>query len=89
MDELETVSLAEKALVEHLVNCDPCRETPIVFGLCDEGLALLQAAAEEDEKNMGRARHGRDGREDPKRRTGRGSLLLPAVRLLGPLGLRR
>lgn len=49
MDELETVSLAERSLVEHLVNCDQCREAPIVFGLCDEGLALLRAAAVLDE----------------------------------------
>ncbi len=51
MDEFETVSLAERSLLEHLMHCDPCRETPIVFGMCDEGIALLQAAAEEDEKS--------------------------------------
>ena len=50
MDELQAASQAENALVQHLVNCDQCRETPIVFGMCDEGLTLLQAAAEEDEK---------------------------------------
>ena len=50
MDEDQSVSVAERSLLEHLVNCDQCRETPIVFGMCDEGLALLQAAAEEDEK---------------------------------------
>lgn len=49
MDELETVPLAERSLLEHLMRCDQCREAPIVFGLCDEGLALLQAAAELDE----------------------------------------
>ena len=50
MDEYGSVSVAERSLLEHLVNCDQCRETPIVCGMCDEGLTLLQAAAEEDEK---------------------------------------
>jgi len=50
MDEVESVSIDEGSLLEHLVNCDQCRETPIVFGMCDEGHALLQAASEEDEK---------------------------------------
>jgi hypothetical protein len=51
MDEFESVSVAERSLLEHMMRCDQCRETPIVFGLCDEGLALFQAAAEEDGKN--------------------------------------
>jgi hypothetical protein len=51
MDEIESVSVAERSLLEHMMRCDQCREAPIVFGLCDEGLGLFQAAAEEGEKD--------------------------------------
>lgn len=51
MDEIESVSVAERSLLEHMMRCDQCREAPIVFGLCDEGLVLFQAAAEEGEKD--------------------------------------